>query len=194
MSLNWKFKTHGPVWSEITISNDMVFIGSNDGYIYCLTKLSGQLNWKYKYFEDSSSENDDDFDYEPNEYDEYGNELDLSGYDPDPYEPLFDRDENDAKYGGSLTVHGRYLFVGHCNTLHILDILSGTKKKILESLYQNKIIYKNGYIIYYSFVLSDSFIQFSPSGDINEYFLTIEKIESGEICIKVKQKAKNLTN
>ena len=142
MSLNWKFKTQGPVWSEITISNDMVFIGSNDGYIYCLTKLSGQLNWKYKYFEDSSSENDDDFDYEPNEYDEYGNELDLSGYDPDPYEPLFDRDENDAKYGGSLTVHGRYLFVGHCNTLHILDILSGTKKKILESLYQNKIIYK----------------------------------------------------
>ncbi len=196
----WKFKTQGCVWSEIATTKNMVFIGSTDGYVYCLTKRTGQLKWKYKYFEYSSYDNDDDYDYDDydgwdvNEYDEYGNELDLSGDPPNPWDPLFDKDENDRTYGGSLSVHDNYIIIAYGGMLHIIEIQSGVKKTIIEFLYQNQYFYKDGFIIYITYTLSDCLIQKSLRGDIKDIFLTIEKVETGKICIKEKRNGKKTMN
>ena len=46
--LKWKFKTNGPVLSSPTVTQNTVYIGSNDHYLYALSVADGTELWKYK--------------------------------------------------------------------------------------------------------------------------------------------------
>jgi len=48
--LLWKFKTNGRIISSpaVVSSKNTVFVGSYDGYLYCLSRLDGKLLWKFK--------------------------------------------------------------------------------------------------------------------------------------------------
>jgi outer membrane protein assembly factor BamB len=45
--LLWKFETGGEVWSSPSYNGNEIFIGSDDGFIYCLD-IDGKLIWKTK--------------------------------------------------------------------------------------------------------------------------------------------------
>ncbi|MEZ6045628.1 MAG: PQQ-binding-like beta-propeller repeat protein [Planctomycetaceae bacterium] len=42
----WRFYTEGPVRLAPTVANGKVYVGADDGYIYCLNSTDGQLVWK----------------------------------------------------------------------------------------------------------------------------------------------------
>ncbi len=44
----WTFFTEGPVRLAPSISHNKVYVGSDDGYVYCLSRDNGSLIWKYK--------------------------------------------------------------------------------------------------------------------------------------------------
>ena len=44
----WSFFTEGPVRLAPTILDDKVYIGSDDGVVYCLKSADGTLVWKYR--------------------------------------------------------------------------------------------------------------------------------------------------
>lgn len=44
----WSFFTEGPVRLAPTIGNDKLYVGSDDGWVYCLNTKNGVLLWKYK--------------------------------------------------------------------------------------------------------------------------------------------------
>lgn len=48
----WTYQTGGPVYSSPAVVDGKVYVGSDDGYVYCLnvttTTLNGVLIWKYK--------------------------------------------------------------------------------------------------------------------------------------------------
>jgi len=46
--LQWSFVTEGPIRFAPTISNKRVYVGSDDGYVYCLDARKGVLKWKYR--------------------------------------------------------------------------------------------------------------------------------------------------
>ncbi len=46
--VRWTFFTEGPVRLAPVIADNRVYVGSDDGYVYCLTKNDGSLVWKYK--------------------------------------------------------------------------------------------------------------------------------------------------
>ena len=46
--LRWSFVTEGPIRFAPTISNERVYVGSDDGYVYCLDTRKGALKWKYR--------------------------------------------------------------------------------------------------------------------------------------------------
>jgi outer membrane protein assembly factor BamB len=48
LSVAWKFQTRGSVISSPTVSADIVYFGSTDGYIYAVGAWSGNLIWKFK--------------------------------------------------------------------------------------------------------------------------------------------------
>ena len=48
LSVNWQFKTGGPVKSSAAISAGKVFIGSDDGFVYALDLESGKKLWAFK--------------------------------------------------------------------------------------------------------------------------------------------------
>jgi eukaryotic-like serine/threonine-protein kinase len=43
----WKFQTGGPVYSSPTCDNGLVYIGSDDGKMYCLYGESGTVKWVF---------------------------------------------------------------------------------------------------------------------------------------------------
>ena len=43
----WQFQSAGPVRSTPLIVEEMIYIGSDDGYIYALDLRSGGAKWKY---------------------------------------------------------------------------------------------------------------------------------------------------
>ena len=43
----WMFETGGEVWSSPSYNGNEIFIGSDDGFIYCLD-IDGKLVWKTK--------------------------------------------------------------------------------------------------------------------------------------------------
>jgi len=47
-TLRWTFHTQGPVRFAPTISERRVYVGSDDGYVYCLAAENGALLWKYR--------------------------------------------------------------------------------------------------------------------------------------------------
>ncbi len=42
----WEFYTEGPVRLAPSLDSDRVYIGSDDGYVYCLSQAKGELHWK----------------------------------------------------------------------------------------------------------------------------------------------------
>ena len=44
----WSFFTEGPVRFAPTVYNGRVYVGSDDGYVYCLKAADGTLVWKYR--------------------------------------------------------------------------------------------------------------------------------------------------
>jgi outer membrane protein assembly factor BamB len=44
----WSFFTEGPVRFAPTVCNGRVYVGSDDGYVYCLKAGDGTLAWKYR--------------------------------------------------------------------------------------------------------------------------------------------------
>lgn len=46
-NIMWRFETGGEVWSSPSYNGDQIFIGSDDGFIYCLD-IDGKLHWKTK--------------------------------------------------------------------------------------------------------------------------------------------------
>ncbi len=44
----WKFYTEGPVRCAPVCAQDRVFVGSDDGYLYCLEAGTGKLVWKFR--------------------------------------------------------------------------------------------------------------------------------------------------
>src|SRR6478735_3279076 len=43
----WQFQTGAAIRSTAVCNNDLVFVGSSDGYLYALHKQDGKLAWKY---------------------------------------------------------------------------------------------------------------------------------------------------
>jgi outer membrane protein assembly factor BamB len=43
----WMFETGGEVWSSASYNGKEIFIGSDDGFVYCLD-IDGKLLWKTK--------------------------------------------------------------------------------------------------------------------------------------------------
>ncbi len=48
LSLAWRFATSGSVISSPSVCDDIVYVGSTDGYIYALDAWYGNLIWKFK--------------------------------------------------------------------------------------------------------------------------------------------------
>jgi outer membrane protein assembly factor BamB len=46
-NIRWKFETGGEVWSSPSYNGNEIFIGSDDGFLYCLD-IDGKLLWKTK--------------------------------------------------------------------------------------------------------------------------------------------------
>lgn len=46
--IRWEYFTQGPVRFAPTVYNGSVYVGSDDGYVYCLDAEDGSLKWKYR--------------------------------------------------------------------------------------------------------------------------------------------------
>lgn len=46
-NIRWKFNTGGEVWSSPSYNGNQIYIGSDDGFLYCLD-MDGRLLWKTK--------------------------------------------------------------------------------------------------------------------------------------------------
>lgn len=44
----WSFYTDGPVRLPLAYSNKNIYFTSDDGYLYCLSAKTGELNWKFR--------------------------------------------------------------------------------------------------------------------------------------------------
>lgn len=44
----WRFRTGAAVHSSPALQDNLLYFGSNDGYVYCLNSDSGTLKWKFK--------------------------------------------------------------------------------------------------------------------------------------------------
>lgn len=47
-NLKWKYKTNGKIFSSPIAKNGIVYIGSEDGFLYAIEEKSGNLKWKFK--------------------------------------------------------------------------------------------------------------------------------------------------
>jgi outer membrane protein assembly factor BamB len=47
-SLKWKFKTEGRIFSSPIAQNGIVYIGSEDGFLYAVDEKTGNEKWKFK--------------------------------------------------------------------------------------------------------------------------------------------------
>jgi len=45
---HWTFFTEGPIRLAPVVSGEKVYVGSDDGYVYCLSRDDGSLLWKHK--------------------------------------------------------------------------------------------------------------------------------------------------
>ncbi len=46
--LRWRFFTNGPVRLAPTVANAEVYVGSDDGRVYCLAADDGKLLWSHR--------------------------------------------------------------------------------------------------------------------------------------------------
>ena len=47
-NLKWKYKTDGKIFSSPIAKNEIVYIGSEDGFLYAIDEKKGDLKWKFK--------------------------------------------------------------------------------------------------------------------------------------------------
>jgi len=48
LELKWKFETGSAIYSSPAVFGDYLYIGSYDGFVYCINKNTGELKWKFK--------------------------------------------------------------------------------------------------------------------------------------------------
>ncbi|MBU4222272.1 MAG: PQQ-binding-like beta-propeller repeat protein [Euryarchaeota archaeon] len=48
LELLWKYRTDGRIYSSPAVSGGVVYVGSEDSYVYALDASTGSLKWKYK--------------------------------------------------------------------------------------------------------------------------------------------------
>jgi outer membrane protein assembly factor BamB len=48
LNLLWKYKTGGSIYSSPVVSDGVVYIASDDSFVYALDAVSGSLNWKFE--------------------------------------------------------------------------------------------------------------------------------------------------
>ena len=48
LKVKWTFKTNGSIRSAATVSGDVIYIGSADGFLYALGKEKGDLKWSFQ--------------------------------------------------------------------------------------------------------------------------------------------------
>ncbi len=46
---NWEFKTEGPIFADLAVSDDYVLIASSDRSLYCLDRRSGKRLWRNRF-------------------------------------------------------------------------------------------------------------------------------------------------
>lgn len=46
-TLAWKFKTSGKVYGSVALHQGLAFVGSEDGSLYALNEVTGELRWKF---------------------------------------------------------------------------------------------------------------------------------------------------
>lgn len=47
-NLKWKYKTEGKIFASPTVKNSIVYIGSEDGFLYAIEEKLGKTKWKFK--------------------------------------------------------------------------------------------------------------------------------------------------
>jgi outer membrane protein assembly factor BamB len=47
-NLKWAFKTNGKIFSSPIVQEGIVYIGSEDGYLYAIEEQTGKTHWKFK--------------------------------------------------------------------------------------------------------------------------------------------------
>ncbi len=47
MNEHWSFQTEGPIFGSAMLSEDVIYIGSDDGNLYALDAVGGELAWKF---------------------------------------------------------------------------------------------------------------------------------------------------
>lgn len=47
-NIKWKYKTDGKIFSSPIAKNGIVYIGSEDGFLYAIAEKNGDLKWKFK--------------------------------------------------------------------------------------------------------------------------------------------------
>ncbi len=48
LSMAWRFRTGGSIISSPSVYDNMVYVGSSDGYLYALDAWNGKMQWKFK--------------------------------------------------------------------------------------------------------------------------------------------------
>ncbi|OFX90130.1 MAG: hypothetical protein A2W99_17570 [Bacteroidetes bacterium GWF2_33_16] len=46
--IKWKYRTNGQIYSSPVVLNNVLYIGSNDSYLYAINTEDGSLKWKFK--------------------------------------------------------------------------------------------------------------------------------------------------
>lgn len=46
--VKWSFKTQGPIRSGAVVTENKLYVGSADGFLYALNKVDGKLQWKFE--------------------------------------------------------------------------------------------------------------------------------------------------
>ncbi|PKP45761.1 MAG: hypothetical protein CVT95_08185, partial [Bacteroidetes bacterium HGW-Bacteroidetes-12] len=119
LELKWKFETGGG-HSSPAISGNYVYVGSDDNYVYCLDKNTGELVWKFETGEVDSSPAVS------------GNYVYVGSFDTD----IYCLDKNTGKLiwkfetgavGSSPAVSGNYVYVGFADSIHCFDKYNGER-------------------------------------------------------------------
>jgi len=214
--LNWVFVSENnasnslniPIWSQIEMDKNYLFVGSDDNFIYCIDKKDGSEIWRYQWFKIVDSDDDsEDYDYLVDnvyEYDEYGDEI----LEPEEYSPFGDlsywqNDENDRSYGWNLLCIDDILCVIASAELHLVDIQTGLGIKKINLSTDQSFHISHGFIIYKKDIYEEievekidygggEYVDYEKQLSKSDITVVIENVKKGEVCFEEQTKIKEL--